>query len=178
MTELTTLARPYAEAVFKRAKETGTMDNWTSQLSFLSAVMSDEQIKKAVSNPKVRRDVLAQSFLGLCEGQLDAEGQNLVRLLIRNKRLELVGVIKDLFSECRAEHEGYVDVDVASAFDLSAEEQNKLSKTLDATLGRKSRLNVSVDKGLIGGVYIRAGDRVIDASVRGQIERLAKSLWN
>jgi F-type H+-transporting ATPase subunit delta len=178
MTELTTLARPYAEAAFKRAKETESTDKWTSQLSFLSAVMSDERMQKAVSNPKVRRDVLAQSFLGLCDGQLDAEGQNFVRLLIQNRRLNLVGVIANLFGEYRAEDEGYVDVDVASAFDLSAEEKSKLSKTLDATLGRKSRLNVSVDKGLIGGVYIRAGDRVIDASVRGQIERLAKSLWN
>jgi F-type H+-transporting ATPase subunit delta len=178
MTELTTLARPYAEAAYKRAKETGLTDNWTNELGFLSAVMSDERMRKAVSNPKVRRDAFSNSFLGLCEGRLDAEGQNFVRLLIQNQRLNLVGVIADLFAKYRAEDEGYVDVDVASAFDLSDEEKGKLSKTLDATLGRKSRLNVSVDKGLIGGVYIQAGDRVIDASVRGQIERLAKSLWN
>lgn len=101
-----------------------------------------------------------------------------MRLLIQNGRLNLVGVISNLFGEYRAVDEGYVDVDVASAYELSEEEKAKLSKTLDATLGRQSKLTVSVDKTLIGGVYIRAGDRVIDASVRGQIERLAKSLWN
>ncbi len=178
MSELITLARPYAEAAFKRAKETGSTGKWTDQLSFLSSVMSDDRMRKAVSNPKVRRDVLAQSFLGLCEGQLDPEGQNFLRLLIQNQRLGLVGEIAELFGEYRAEDEGYVDVDVASAFEVSADEKSKLSKTLDAALGRTSRLKVSVDKSLIGGVYIRAGDRVIDASVRGQIERLAKSLWN
>lgn len=178
MSELTTLARPYAEAAFKRAKETGSTEKWSDQLAFLSSVMSDDQMKKAVSNPKVRRENLIQSFLNLCEGQLDAEGQNFVRLLIQNGRLNLVGVISNLFGEYRAVDEGYVDVDVASAYGLSEEEKAKLSKTLDATLGRQSKLKVSVDKSLIGGVYIRAGDRVIDASVRGQIERLAKSLWN
>jgi len=178
MSELTTLARPYAEAAFKRAKETGSTEKWSDQLSFLSSVMSDDQMKKAVSNPKVRRENLVKSFLNLCEGQLDAEGQNFVRLLIQNGRLNLVGVISNLFGEYRAVDEGYVDVDVASAYELSEEEKAKLSKNLDATLGRQSKLTVSVDKTLIGGVYIRAGDRVIDASVRGQIERLAKSLWN
>ena len=178
MSELTTLARPYAEAAFKRAKETGSAEKWSDQLSFLSSVMSDDQMKKATSNPKVRRENLARSFLDLCDGQLDAEGQNFVRLLIQNGRLNLLGVISNLFGEYRAEDEGYVDVDVASAYELSEEEKAKLSNTLDATLRRQSRLNVSVDKNLIGGVYIRAGDRVIDASVRGQIERLAKSLWN
>lgn len=178
MSELTTLARPYAEAAFKRAKETGSTEKWSDQLSFLSSVMSDDQMQKATSNPKVRRENLVRSFLDLCDGQLDAEGQNFVRLLIQNGRLNLLGVISNLFGEYRAEDEGYVDVDVASAYELSEEEKAKLSNTLDATLGRQSRLNVSVDKNLIGGVYIRAGDRVIDASVRGQIERLAKSLWN
>ena len=178
MSELTTLARPYAEAAFKRAKETGSTEKWSDQLAFLSSVMSDDQMKKAASNPKVRRENLVRSFLDLCDGQIDAEGQNFVRLLIQNGRLNLLGVISNLFGEYRAEDEGYVDVDVASAYELSEEEKAKLSNTLDATLRRQSRLNVSVDKNLIGGVYIRAGDRVIDASVRGQIERLAKSLWN
>ena len=178
MGELTTLARPYAVAAFKRAKETGTTDKWTSELAFVSTLMQDDRLRQAVANPKVRRDALAENFLKLCEGQLDAEGQNFARLLIQNHRLNLVGDIAELFAQYRADDEGYVEVDVASAYELTEEQQQQLAGTLDVALGRQARLKVSVDDTLIGGVYIRAGDRVIDASVRGQIERLAKSLWN
>lgn len=178
MDETTTLARPYAVAVFKRAKESDAIEKWASELAFLSALMADARMRQAAANPKVRRDAFMQAFIGLCEDHLDAEAQNFARLLIQNHRLELVGDIARLFEAYRAEDEGYVSVDVASAFELSAEEQQKLAGTLDTALGRKARLKVTVDRELIGGVYIRAGDRVIDASVRGQVERLAKSLWN
>lgn len=178
MSELVTLARPYAVAAYKRASETGTADQWSAHLAFLSAVMADQRMQAAASNPKVRREALVKAFLALCEGRLDSEGQNFLRLLIENNRLSLVGSIAELFEQYRAEHEGYVNVDVATAYELTAGEKTKLTKTLNKVLGKEARLKVSVDKNLIGGVYIRAGDRVIDASVRGQIERLAKSLWN
>jgi F-type H+-transporting ATPase subunit delta len=140
--------------------------------------MVDERLRQAAANPRVRREALAQSFLGLCEGRLDEEGKNFARLLIQNHRLGLIGTVTELFSQYRADDEGYIDVDVSSAYALSAEEQQKLAGTLDAALGKRARLKVSIDESLIGGVYIRAGDRVIDASIRGQIERLTKSLWN
>ena len=178
MSELCTLARPYAVAAYRRAKETGTTEKWAAELAFLSAIMADARLQHAVANPKVRREALAQSFLGLCEGRLDGEGLNFARLLIQNHRLGLIGDIAELFGQYRADDEGYIDVDVASAYELSAEEQQKLAGTLDVALGKRARLKVSVDQSLIGGVYIRAGDRVIDASIRGQIERLTKSLWN
>jgi F-type H+-transporting ATPase subunit delta len=109
---------------------------------------------------------------------LSAEGESFVRLLIRNHRLGLVRYIAEQFSHYRAEDEGLIDVTVTSAYALSREESSRLEATLQRVLNKKPRLDISVDKKLIGGVYIRAGDRVIDASVRGQIERLAKRLWN
>lgn len=178
MSELRTLARPYAVAAYRRAKETGATDKWASELSFLSALMADERLQRAVANPKLRREALVKAFLDLCEGHLDGEGRNFARLLIENHRLDLIGEIGQQFDEYRASDEGYIDVDITSAYELSAEEQQKLGGTLDVALGKRARLKVSVDRSLIGGVYIRAGDRVIDASVRGQIERLTKSLWN
>jgi len=178
MSDLTTLARPYAVAAFKRAKESGRSQEWADEFGFLSALMRDERMQRAVSNPRAKRDALAAAFLGLCEGRLSQEGENLVRLLIRNQRLGLVGSIADLFEEYRSEDEGYVDVSVSSAFELSEDELKSLTATLEQNLGKQARLNVTVDENLIGGVYIRAGDRVIDASVRGQLERLAKRLWN
>lgn len=178
MSELTTLARPYAVAVYQRAKETGTADRWADELAFLAAVMADERIAQAAANPKAKREDFTAAFLNLCQDRLDGEAENFVRLLIQNRRLGLVKQIAELYAEYKADDEGYVDVDVTSAFPLQKAEETKLAKVLDRFLDRKARLRTTVDKNLIGGVYIRAGDRVIDASIRGQIERLAKRLWN
>lgn len=178
MAEYTTLARPYAVAVYRRAKETGTIPRWAEQLAFLCEVMSDDGIRRAASNPKARREDFTSAFLDLCRGHLEPEGESFVRLLIQNHRLDLIRYIADLYAQYQADAEGVVDVDVASAFDLSEEESSRLVATLERVLKKKPRLNATVDKSLIGGVYIRAGDRVIDASVRGQVERLAKRLWN
>jgi F-type H+-transporting ATPase subunit delta len=178
MSELTTLARPYAVAAYKRAKETDTADRWTDALAFLAAVMDDERIAQAAANPKTQRGEFSETFLNLCQGHLDAEAENFVRLLIQNHRLDLIKYIAELFGQYKAADEGYIEVDVRTAFPLEEDEETQLVSMLDRLLRKKARLRVSVDHSLIGGVYLRAGDRVIDASVRGQIERLAKRLWN
>ncbi|CAL1240323.1 F0F1 ATP synthase subunit delta [Candidatus Methylocalor cossyra] len=178
MDELTTLARPYAVAVYKRAKETGTTAQWAEALAFLTALMDDERMVRAANSPTVNRAQFTAAFLSLCEGRLSPEAENFVRLLIQNHRLNLVKPIAELFNRYQAEDEGYVDVEVRTAFPLEGDEEPRLAAALERALGRKSRLRVSVDESLIGGVYLRAGDHVIDASVRGQIERLTKRLWN
>jgi F-type H+-transporting ATPase subunit delta len=178
MSELTTLARPYAVAAYERAKETGSADKWAEALAFLAAVMDDERIARAAGNPKAKREDFTAAFLSLCQGHIDSEAENFVRLLIQNHRLGLVKQISELFAQYKADDEGYVDVDVTSAFPLTKPEEGKLAKVLDGFLKKKARLRTTVDNSLIGGVYVRAGDRVIDATVRGQIERLAKRLWN
>lgn len=178
MAEFTTLARPYAVAAYKRAKETGTADRWGESLAFLSAVMADERMTRAAANPKARREDFESAFLGFCREHLHEEAENFVRLLIRNRRLALAGHIAALFEQYKAEDEGYVDVEVTTAFALEDQEWTSLASSLERVLHKQARLRVFVDNRLIGGVYVRAGDRVIDASVRGRIERLAKRLWN
>lgn len=178
MAELTTLARPYAVAAYKRAKETGTADQWADSLAFVSAVMDDERLQEAAANPKTKREDFTNAFLDLCQGQLEGEAANFVRLLIQNRRLGLAKYIAEQFQAYKAEDEGYVDVDVRTAYRLAKKEESKVAAAVEGFLKKKPRLRITVDNSLIGGVYIRAGDRVIDASVRGQIERLAKSLWN
>lgn len=178
MTELTTLARPYAVAAFKHAKKTKSGRRWSDEIGFIATVMKDPLMQRAAANPKVRREDFTAAFLGLCEGQLGPDVQNFVRLLIENRRLDLIASIGVLFEEYRMADEGQIKVQVASAFDLSGPETTKLSKVLQAHLGRKPEMTVTIDPELIGGVFVRAGDRVIDASVRGQIERLAKTLRN
>ncbi len=178
MSELATLARPYATAVFKRAKETGTTPQWSDALEFLSAVISDPQIERAAENPVASKDKFTQALLDLCRGKIDGEGENFVRLLIANKRLGLIKLISEQFEQLRADEEGYIVAEVHTAYPLDVAEINQLTTLLQQTLGKQPRLHILVDETLIGGVLIKAGDRVIDASVHGQIQRLAKRLYN
>lgn len=178
MSEVATLARPYAAAVYKRARETGSAEKWSGVLGLLAQIMQEPRIASAANNPKGTKDRFIESILDLCEGHLDEEAQNLVRILVTNRRLGLVGAIRDQFEKYKAADEGYVDVNVSSAYALEEEERKQLAEVLKKTLGREPRLDVRIDDSLIGGVLIQAGDRVIDASVRGQLQRLAKRLYN
>lgn len=178
MSELATLARPYAVAAYKRAKETASTAKWSDTLAFLSSVMMDSQVAQAAGNPKAKKDHFTKSFLDLCEGQLDGETENFVRLLVANGRLDLIHTIAQQFEQHRAEEEGYLDVEVCSAYPLEDGEHDKLVTVLQTALGKQPRLHVRIDESLIGGVLIKAGDRVIDASVRGQVQRLATRLYN
>jgi F-type H+-transporting ATPase subunit delta len=178
MSELATLARPYATAAFKRAKETDSTDKWSATLSFLAQIINDPQIVRAAANPKANKDQFTSALLDLSQGRLDGEGENFVRLLAANRRLGLVKLISEQFEQFRAEDEGYIVVDVRTAYPLEGHQWDHLTHVLRQELGKNPHLNVVVDESLIGGVLIRAGDRVIDASVRGQIQRLAKRLYN
>lgn len=105
MTELTTLARPYAVAAYRRAKETKSTARWADELAFVAIVMADERMKLAASNPRVRKEAFTASFLALCDGRLSGEAQNFVRILVENRRLDLIGQIASLFDEYRAADE-------------------------------------------------------------------------
>ncbi|EGW23303.1 F0F1 ATP synthase subunit delta [Methylobacter tundripaludum] len=176
MSELATLARPYAAAVFKRSKETGTTEQWSKSLAFISAVLNDKEISVVVDNPKVSSERLSALMLDICQGQVDEEGANFLKLLVQNNRLTLAPTIAELFEAYKAESEGYVDVEVATAYAFTKEEKQRFTSTLEKTLSKKVHMNVTVDKSLIGGVLVRAGDRVIDGSIKGQLQQLAKRL--
>ena len=176
MSDLATLARPYAEAIFKRAKETKATDKWTQMLALVSLVMQDNELIALVKNPKVAQDRIGQLISEICQGQLDDEGANFVKLLVQNDRLLLAPQIASLYEEYKAEDEGYVDVDVSSAFALTKAEEKNLITSLEKTLNKTVRLKAGVDKTLIGGFLARAGDIVIDGSIKGQLQQLAKRL--
>ena len=176
MSELATLARPYAEAVFKRALETDSTAKWSEMLAFLTAVMNDKDISVSTDNPRVNHDRLTQLMLDICQGHINEEGVNFVKLLVENKRLTLVPTISHLYEGYKAEHEGYVEVDVTTAYVLTKDEENKFASSLGKTLNRKVHMHMKVDKSLIGGVLVRAGDTVIDGSIKGQLQQLAKRL--
>ncbi len=176
MSELATLARPYAAAAFKRAKETQATDKWSHSLAFMAAAISDEKILALVGNPKVSKDRLYDFLLDLCQGQLDLESTNFLRLLVQNNRLVLLPHIARLFEAHKSEDEGCINVEVFTAFAFSEDAEKTFAEKLEKTLSKKVRMNVTVDKTLIGGVLVRAGDRVIDRSVRGQLQHMQKAL--
>ncbi|MCK5889959.1 MAG: F0F1 ATP synthase subunit delta [Methylococcales bacterium] len=176
MSELLTLARPYAEAVFKTAIEKKSVSEWSDMLAFLSVVMQDEEMTTVVANPKVSQQQLTQLVLDICQDQFSKEGVNFLKLLVENGRLILAPQVSELYEEFKAEHEGYVDVEVISAYALSKEEQKKFAATLEKKLDKKVHITTSIDKTLLGGFLAKAGDMVIDGSIKGQLQQLAKKL--
>ncbi len=176
MAELAELARPYSEAVYKIAKEKGTAQKWSEMLEMLSLVMADQDISRAARNPRVGDDRFIVLLLDICDGKLNKEGVAFIKVLSENKRLGLVSKISEMYEQYRSDDEGYLTVELTSAFPVSDEDQKKLSETLGKQFGKEIRLNVEEDRSLIGGIIIRAGDKVIDGSVSGQIEQLAKQL--
>lgn len=176
MSELTTLARPYAKAVFEVAQAAGDMAGWSDRLGFMAAVAHDPAMRAYLDNPRLTRDAAAQGFLSVCEGRIDDPGTNLVRLLADNGRLMLLPEIAALYEVMRAGAEGKVGAQVVSARPVSEEQQAHIAAALKKRLGREIELVCEIDEGLIGGAVIRAGDLVIDGSMRGRLERLAARL--
>jgi len=176
MAEELTLARPYAEAVFKLACERGSLDSWSDTLDFMSAVASDPDMARLIGNPKLTTDQLADIFRSVGQGRLDADGDHLVAVLVDNGRLPLLPQIKELYKHLKEEHEGVLDAAVSSAFPLSDEQRDTLVRDLEKRFSRRVKATVVVDPDLIGGVKVVLGDVVIDASVRAQLEQMAAAL--
>ena len=176
MTELSTLARPYAEAAFKRAKETGAAQQWSESLTFLSLVIQDQDLASIVKNPRISKQKTAQLVMEICKEQIGDEPKNLLKVLIENDKLPLLPEISTMFEQLKADDEGYVNVDLYSAYSLTKAEQGKYVAMLEKLLDKKVNATVSVDKSLIGGILAKAGDKVIDGSISGQLHQLAKRL--
>ncbi|MCK4494161.1 MAG: F0F1 ATP synthase subunit delta [Methylococcales bacterium] len=176
MSELSTLARPYAEAVFKRALETETTEQWSTTLAFVAAVVNDIKFAVIIDNPKVSDEQLTDLLLDVCQQQITTESKNFLKLLIQNNRLILAGAIYKLYEAEKAEKEGYIDVDVSTAYVFTKDDEKKFSAMLEKELKKVVRLSIQVDKSLIGGFIAKAGDLVIDGSVKGQLQIMQKTL--
>lgn len=176
MSELATLARPYAEAVFKRAKATSSLQEWSDALAFLATIMQDKRLIAMVNNPRISQDKLTQLLLDICQNQINTEANNLLKLLLENGRLSLMTHIAQLFESYKAEDEGYVDVDVTTAYAISNAEAKSFATSLKKKLNKTVNIRASVDKTLIGGFLIKVGDSMIDGSISGQLQQLAKRI--
>jgi F-type H+-transporting ATPase subunit delta len=176
MAEAITIARPYAEAVFKLARETGAFERWSQTLALLETVVRDKEVARYSSDPNVSAAQVEALLLGICGAQLDGAGRNFVQTLVHNDRLAVLPEIRSLYEQLRLEQEGVLEVEIQSAFALDDAQAGQIVATLEARHNRKVRARVSVDPALVGGVRILVGDRVLDATVRGKLDAMAAAL--
>jgi F-type H+-transporting ATPase subunit delta len=175
MAESLTIARPYAEAAFKLARDAGALPQWSDALARLSAVAGSEAARPLMGNPRVT-DAQVAALIADVAGSLTAEQRNFVSVLAGNDRLAVLPEIATAFEALRNGHEGVIDARIASAYPLSEQQVADVVATLEGKYGRKVKAAVSVDPDLIGGISIRIGDEVMDASVRGKLAQLADAL--
>jgi len=177
MAESHTIARPYADAAFKLAVETNSLPSWTDAFLRLTAVMRAPEAQRLIDNPHLPAATIG-AVLGDSAGQLSQEQRNFVQLLAENDRLTVLPQIASQFQDKRNHHEDLLDVHVTSAYPLTQEQIADIVATLEERYGRKVTGVTDVDSDLIGGISIRIGDEVIDASVRGKLAQLAATLKN
>jgi F-type H+-transporting ATPase subunit delta len=176
MAELSTLARPYAKAAFEYAREHDSLTDWSEQLALAAAVVGDERISVVLNDPALTAEQQSETLAQVCGDELGTAVKNLLAILASNKRLALLPEINALFAQLKANQEKTVDVEVVSAFDLSDAMTDKLAGALSKKLEREVRVSTTTDENLLGGVLIRAGDLVIDGSVRGRLNKLAEAM--
>lgn len=175
MAEALTIARPYAEAAFKLATEANDLAGWGDALARIAQVAGNAVAREFISNPAVSPEKVA-GVVAEAAGGLGEQQGRFVRTLAENARLPVIAEINELYTRLRHASEGVLDAVVTTAFELTDAQRDEIRTTLEAKYGRKVNLEVVVDASLIGGVSIRIGDDVMDASVRGKLQKMASAL--
>jgi F-type H+-transporting ATPase subunit delta len=176
MAEPSTIARPYAEAVFRLADASGSLAKWAEMLSGLATVAADERVRGAINDPNLPEAKVAGLFISILAGKLTGDAENLVRVLAEYGRLELLPQIREQFEALKNEREGVVEAEVQSAFELTEAQVGDLVSRLEKKFGRKVKATVTLDRELIGGVRVVIGDKVIDGSARALLGALENAL--
>jgi len=176
MAELTTIARPYAQAVFRHAQENDRLDQWSTMLVTAASVIQDTAMREVIASARLSREQITDMLIDICAEAVDEQGRNLVRLLDENDKLTLLPEIAVVYEHYRAEAEQTIEAEMVSAFPVSEAQQEKITAALVKRLGSKVSLDISVDQTLLGGAIIRAGDMIIDGSVQGKLNKLASAM--
>ena len=177
MSEAITVARPYALAAFDEASKNNALKNWSDVLQAAVSAIENAEVHALIVSPRVARQQLEGLMLAICGGdKLSKPLTNFIKLLVEAQRLVLLPEIAAIFEVMRAEAEKSVDVVVTSAFELNDAQKQKITAAMKKRLGREIRLNCETDQKLLGGIVIRAGDKVIDGSARTHLTELANAL--
>ncbi len=176
MSELSGLARPYAKAIFELARESKDYAKWSDQLTLLGAIAADPDMKNIIQDPAVSDTQLTDLVLDVAGEGFDDEARNLVKLLVRNGRLGVVEDINQQFVVLRDEAEQVIEAQLITATEVDDTQKMAIEKALSSRLGKQIKLETLVDESLIGGAVVRAGDWVVDGSVKAQLQDLVSAI--
>jgi F-type H+-transporting ATPase subunit delta len=176
MAELSTLARPYAKAAFSASVDSGDIAKWSTALQTLAVISKTDTVAELIASPSVSALEKAKAIANVAGDDCNEGAANLLIVLAENDRFALLPEISTQFDQLKADHEKSADVVVTSAFELSDAQQKMLTEKLTSRLSREVTITVNIDSSLIGGVIIKAGDLVIDDSVRGKLSKLADAM--
>lgn len=176
MAERLTIARPYAKAIFHLASAANRLPQWSTALQVAAAVVADPRVRALLGNPNVASEQLVGLISSVGGKRFDEPARNFISALAANRRLGFLPEIATRFEQLRAEAERTVEVTVSSAIALSSEQQQHYAAALRARLGREVHLHCELDPGVLGGAIVRAGDLVIDGSVRAGLSQLASAI--
>lgn len=176
MSEAITTARPYAQAAFDEAQKLNALKSWSELLIDLAELVNQTEVHGVITNPKVSRSQVFGLMNALIGASASIQQQNFVHVLSENQRLLVLPEITAIFEALKSEAEKTVNVEVDSAFELSLSQQEKIVGSLKKRMGREIKLTCNVKKDLLGGVIIRAGDKVIDGSARTRLGDMAVAL--
>jgi F-type H+-transporting ATPase subunit delta len=178
MADRATIARPYARAAFAHASEGKELAAWSTMLGAAATAAVDPRVSRLIGNPQVTGEQLVELLADVSKGAAGQGGTNFLLALAENHRLALLPEIAEQFETLRAEVENVVDVEVIAAQEIAPAQQKKLAAALAKRLGREVRMHTKIDETLIGGAIVRAGDLVIDGSLKGRLARLGSALTN
>ena len=176
MSELSTLARPYAEAVFRMAQGENDLAGWSSRIATLAAIVSDAQAARLIADPAVSTERVAGLIIDVAGAELGERGGNFVKVLAENDRLSVLPEISVQFETLKANAEGILEATITSAQALTQAQLDDLVAGLQVRFNRAVNVQVAVDPELIGGAVIAIGDQVIDGSVKGRLQRMSFAL--
>jgi len=178
MADTTTVARPYARAAFEVARDADSLQPWSELMQLLSTVVQDPQMVAVLDNPDLGAKSKGDAVIEVCADALgdSEEARNFVRTMAENRRLTLLPEITTVFEQMRADAEKTVAAEVISARKLTKAQEEEIAAALAKRLDRRVEIQNTVDKSLLGGAIIRAGDLVIDGSARGKLQKLAAAI--
>ncbi len=176
MSEQISLARPYAKAIFELARDAGEYAGWSDQLELLAMIAQDAAMIEVINNPDVSEQQLAELIINVAGDLLNEQGRNLVKLLARNDRVSAVADINQQFLILRDEAEQVIEAQLITASEVDEAQKKKIEAALSNRLGKQIKLEATVDESLIGGAIVRAGDWVVDGSVKAQLQELVGAI--
>ena len=176
MIELSPLARPYAKAIFSAALDVGNHERVAKDLALLSAVSQTQEVSRLIEDPELPKDKIAQTIIGLADGEVDKLANKMLELLADNKRLNLIEAINTSYQELLEQHNNTSSIVVNVANQPSEDNKNMIIEKLLSEHGEGSNIEFSEDPSIMGGLSIKIGDETLDLSIRGKVKKLVNQL--